>query len=99
MRECVDEIEQDITVYISYRKFYTCRPQNVHIAGITLAPTAVAAAGTVLSKWWYLLAVVHGALLCYCTRTPYTTKHLLCLDNAASLQMFYNHIASWNVLI
>ena len=52
-----------------------------------------------MSKWWYLLAVVHEALLCYCTRTPYTTKHLLCLDNAASLQMFYNHIASWNVLI
>ena len=48
---------------------------------------------------WYLLAVVHEALLCYCTRTPYTTKHLLCLDNAANLQMFYNHIASWNVLI
>ena len=90
---------KDITVYISYRKFYTCRPQNVHTAGITLTPTAVAAADTVLSKWWYLLAVVHEALLCYCTRTPYTTKHLLCLDNAASLQMFYNHIASWNVLI
>ena len=23
----------------------------------------------------------------------YTTKHLLCPDNAASLQMFYNHIS------
>ena len=39
------------------------------IAEITLTPTAVAAADTVLSKWWYLLAVVHGALLCYCTLT------------------------------
>ena len=26
------------------------------------------------------------------TLTPYTAKHLLCLDNAASLQMFYNRI-------
>ena len=34
-----------------------------NIAGITLTPTAVAAADAVLSKWWYLLAVVHGALL------------------------------------
>ena len=66
---------------------------------VTLPPTAVAAADTVLSKWWYLLAVVHRVLLCYYTLTPYTTKHLLCLDNAASLQMFYNHISSWNVLI
>ena len=48
----------------------TCRPQNVHIAGITLTPTAVTAADTVLSKWWYLLAVVHGGLLCYYTLTP-----------------------------
>ena len=24
--------------------------------------------------------------------TPYTAKHLLCLDIAASLQMFYNRI-------
>ena len=30
--------------------------QIVHIAGITLTPTAVAAAETVLSKWWYLFA-------------------------------------------
>ena len=72
------------------------------MAGITLRPTAVAAADTVLSKWWYLLAVVHGALLFFRTQTPYTcytTKHLMCLDNVASLQMFYNHIASLNVLI
>ena len=60
---------------MSYRKLYTCRPQNVHIAVIILPPTAVAAADSVLSKWWYLLAVVHGALLCYCTLTPYTTMH------------------------
>ena len=79
MRECVDEILEDITDYISYRKFYACRPQNVYIAGITLTPTAVAAADTVLSKWWYLLAVVHGALLCYCTLTPYTTMHTSCV--------------------
>ena len=90
---------QDITDYISYGKLYTCRPQNVHIAGITLTPTAVAAADTVLSKLWYLLAVVHGARLCYYTLTPYTAKHFLCLDNAASLQMFYNHISFWNVVI
>ena len=69
MRECVDEIYQYITDYKSYRKFYTCNPQNVHIAGITLTPTAVAAADTVLSKLWYLLAVIHGALLCYYTLT------------------------------
>ena len=31
--------------------------------------------------------------------TLYNQAHLLCLDNAASLQMFYNHISSWNVLI
>ena len=60
MRECVDEI----TDYISYGKFYTCWRQNVHIAGITLAPTAVATADAVLGKWWYLLAVVLGARLC-----------------------------------
>ena len=58
---------------------HVCRPQNVHIAWITLTPTAVAAADTVLSKWWYLLAVVHGALLCYCTLTPYTTMHTSCV--------------------
>ena len=51
MEECVDEILQDITDYISYRKFYTCRPQNVAYR--------IAAADTVLSKWWYMLAVVH----------------------------------------
>ena len=34
-----------ITDYISYGKFYTCRPQNVHITGITLTPaTAFVAA-------------------------------------------------------
>ena len=55
-------------------------PQNVHIAGITLTPTAVAAADTLLSKWWYLLAVVHGVLLCYCTLTPYTTMHTSCVE-------------------
>ena len=42
-------------------QFYTCRPQNEHIAWITLMPTAVPAADTVLSKWWYLLAVVQSA--------------------------------------
>ena len=31
--------------------------------------------------------------------TLYNHAHLLCLDNAASLQMFYNHISSGNVLI
>ena len=61
-----------------------CRPQNVRIAWITLTPTAVAAADTVLSKWWYLLAVVHVARLCYYTLTPYTAKHLLCLDNESA---------------
>ena len=47
-----------------------CRPQNVHIAGITLTPTAVAADDTILSKWWYLLVVglVHGARLNSLTR-------------------------------
>ena len=54
-------------------------PQNVHIAGITLTATAVAVADSVLSKWWYLLAVVHGALLCYCTLTPYTTMQTSCV--------------------
>ena len=29
-----------ITDHISYGKFYTCRPPNVHIAGIALTPTA-----------------------------------------------------------
>ena len=53
----------------------------------------------VLGKWWYLLAVVHRAWLCYYTLKPYTAKHLLCLENAASLQMFYYRISSWNVLI
>ena len=84
LEKCVDKIEQDITDYISYGKFYTCRPQNVHIAEITLTSTAVAADDTILSKWWYLLAVVHGARLCStCTVTP---RHLiqprtsLCLD-------------------
>ena len=87
--------KKNITDYISYAKFYTCRPRNDHIAGMTLTPTA----DTVLSKWWYLLAVVQGAWLCYYTLTPDTVKHLLCLDNAPSLQMFYNCISSWNVLI
>ena len=40
-----------------------CGPQNVYIAGIPLTPTAVAAADTVLRKWWYLLVVVQGARL------------------------------------
>ena len=68
---------------------------------VSLQPihTNAAAADTVLSKWWYLFAVVYVARLSYHTLTPYTAKHLLCLDNAASLQMFYNHISSWNVLI
>ena len=35
----------------------------------------------------------------YYTLTPYTVTHLLCLDNAASLQIIYYHISSWNVLI
>ena len=73
-----------ITDHISYGKFYTCRPQNVHIAGITLSPTAVAAV-------WHVR--------CYQTLTPYTATHLLCPDNAASLQIIYNHISVCNVLI
>ena len=32
-----------ITDHISYGKFYTCRPQNVHIAGIALTPTSSSA--------------------------------------------------------
>ena len=32
-----------------FGKLYTCRPQNVHIAGITLPPSAVAAADPVWS--------------------------------------------------
>ena len=73
-----------ITDHISYGKFYTCRPQNVHIAGITLRPTSVAAV-------WHVR--------CYHTLTPYTATHLLCLDNAASLQIIYNHISSCNTRI
>ena len=68
-------LKKDITDYISDGKFYTCRPQNVHIAGITLTPTAVAADDTISSKRWYLLAVVHGARLCStCIVTP---RHLI----------------------
>ena len=55
-----------ITDHISHGKFYTCKPQNVHIAGITLTPTAGAAV-------WHVR--------CYYTLTSYTATHLLCLDN------------------
>ena len=35
----------------------------------------------------------------YYTLTPYTATHLLFPDNVASVQIIYNHISSWNVLI
>ena len=52
-----------ITDNIFYGKFYTCRPQNVHIAGIALTPTAVAAVCMCAISGYYTLTPIYSHTL------------------------------------